>query len=212
MDCEFINCCKDGNFKRAKKLHKLGVDIHTEDEEEFCHSRSHGYLEIAKWLHKLGINIHVMEEDAFRWSCYFRHLEIAKWLYRLNANIHSDNEYAFRTSCERGNLEIVNWLCSIDPNYSYIINEDGKMIHKIKDPLYESLEYDQLLEKLNISGIEPFDGACIICYDVHPYMPLTQCNHILCIECMYYNKDCPYCRQLLVFVGYAKKIKMIDMY
>jgi hypothetical protein len=158
----------------------------------------------------LGTDIHVSNEWAFRWSCYFRHLEIAKWLYGLGANIHSDNEYAFRTSCERGNLEIVNWLCSIDPNYSYIINEDGKMIYKIKDPLYESLEYDQLLEKLNILGIEPFDGACIICYDVHPYMLLTQCNHILCIECMYnykymyYNKDCPYCRQLLVFVGYAK--------
>jgi hypothetical protein len=58
--------------------------------------------------------------------------------------------------------------------------------------------------------IDKIDGTCIICYDNASYMLLTQCNHILCLDCMhnytntYRRNTCPYCRQILKFKGYAK--------
>jgi Zn finger protein HypA/HybF involved in hydrogenase expression len=58
--------------------------------------------------------------------------------------------------------------------------------------------------------IDKIDGTCIICYGGDSYMLLTQCNHILCLDCMhnytntYHNNTCPYCRQVLKFKGYAE--------
>jgi hypothetical protein len=75
--------------------------------------------------------------------------------------------------------------------------------------LYESRGYDQLLAELNIPPKEPFDGECIICYDTIQYMIKLQCNHILCIECIYCykyihrNNTCPYCRQQLIINSYS---------
>jgi hypothetical protein len=170
-------------------------------------------LEIAQWLLAIGADIHAEDDAIFRWSCGYGRLNTAKWLHANGANIYANNDEAFRWSCLNGHLEIAQWLCSIEPAYIYVI-ENGKITYKIRNiyvVLYESQKYDQLLEKLNIPAmIDPINESCIICYDQHQYMLLTDCNHVLCIECMYQYKYkyehniCPYCRKILKFKGYTK--------
>jgi ankyrin repeat protein len=214
----FIYSCKNGHFEITKWLHSLGANINITDANTniavFALACYYNHIKIAKWLYSLGVNIHANNEDAFIQSCSKGCLQIAKWLYSLKVDIHVENDMAFRKSCNEKQMKIVEWLCTIEPNYTYVI-ENNEMKYKVNnglDELYQSKQYELFLAKLKISKNKSAIGdLCMICYDTHQYMTITTCNHVMCIDCMYVYRYahgeylCPYCRRKLNISGYWNK-------
>jgi hypothetical protein len=107
--------------------------------------------------------------------------------------------------------------CDSDYDSDYDSDNDMNKLIKYIDEwiskwwLYNSKTYDKLMVVLKVPRIYMCISQCIICYGMHQYMVFLECKHILCIECMYKykytyvcknKKECPYCRQQMIFRGY----------
>ena len=82
MDRQFIDACEFGDFDEAKRLYKLGVNIHALDDVAFLWTCYRGDSKMTKWLVSLGdVDIYIKQNYALRISYNINNLEVAKWLY-----------------------------------------------------------------------------------------------------------------------------------
>jgi hypothetical protein len=156
-------------------------------------------------------NIHARDDEVFRNVCMFGHINTAQWFMTLDdkPNIHALDDEVFRYACMFGHINMAQWLMTICDDYHVEIEDDEikdweinnwEIKNSLQD-LYDSKEYDKIIEKLKIGKKDniPIE-ICSICYDNNSNF-LTSCNHNFCVECfmMWYiehnKKQCSYCMQ-----------------
>ena len=112
-DLLFVISCKNNNLKLTKWIYKLGVNIHTDNNDAFIGSCTRNSMNTSKWLYSLGEIDKNIINMAFFSCCRYGKLRMAKWLYKLGADINYSVNGPFRISCQYGRLKIAKWLYTL---------------------------------------------------------------------------------------------------
>ena len=137
MEEEFIQCCRNGDFKRIKELlDSKAVDIETRTkrgDSPLMIASSNGYIEIVKILLKHGSNIEIEGGSALLYS--LNHFEIFELLLNEGADtevsfIGGDNWTPLISACSYNvneNVKVLNLLLKKGANINVRINGDYHM-------------------------------------------------------------------------------------
>ena len=77
---------------------------------KFLNACRYGKLKLAKKHLKNGADIHVDDDCALRLASYYGHLEVVKYLVEQGADIHAEDDYALREASTYGHLDVVDYL------------------------------------------------------------------------------------------------------
>lgn len=193
---------KFNNGDHCELLDRNKIQIFFEESIKYSH------LEVARWLHKVGINIHYDNDHAFIYSCLHGHLEIAQWLHKADADIHAHDDQAFIYSCDYNRPRVAEWLCSLCDEYYIEVVDDQITKWKFIDWFDILCTADSLKKHLRLqtytNQIQIRDHNCLICCDTANI--ILTCGHSLCSKCLvdwYLKKGnvhkCVYCSQTFKF-------------
>jgi hypothetical protein len=117
------------------------------------------------------------------------------------------DEYGIRT----------NAFDPLSPGVSDILKKKTR-VSRIRE-LYNEKQYDQMLELMRIQKVysiipdmrdgDEKDVICCICFEKQQYMILTECKHVICMDCAYMhrykhnNRKCPLCKTELAYKKYS---------
>jgi hypothetical protein len=100
----FTNACTKGNLKVLEEMDNKSADFRGNAFKEACRK---GHLHIIIWLHRVGVDIHVDNDYGLILACLYGHLEIARWLHKHNADIYTGKGKAFLAACQGCHLDIM---------------------------------------------------------------------------------------------------------
>ena len=205
-DC-LVSVVRNGHLELAKWLYNLDIfDINNEILYiEVCSGGHINMLELLNSLETISIDI---QKKGFEYACYNNHLDMAKWLYEL-VNIDLDNEFYDEfiiKMCENinnmanyKNYDVILWICSKCPRYHVIIEENGTIIHNVKDKFQLELEKKT---KENIIKKSDLNETCLICKETDKIMIQLECTHFYCMKCleryMKLKDICCYCQKIII--------------
>lgn len=117
----FINACRAGKLRDAKRIHFSESNIMDGRTRKICSADE--------------INFDIDYERAFEEACNNGHLNIVRWIYSLGIDIYHDISNIVHNACENGFLDIVQWIYPAavgsgdwDPNtFLHLVCENGHL-------------------------------------------------------------------------------------
>ncbi len=107
---QLIRACKEGDLKKVKRLHQLGVALTWNMNHPIRAAANKGHLSVVKYLHENGVNIHFQEDTPLCLAARGGHLSVVKYLHENGADLTTDGNYAICYAAKNGHLPVVKYL------------------------------------------------------------------------------------------------------
>ena len=112
LDKHFVSAAAIDNFGLVKLLHKLGADVHADNDSALCWASTSGHVDIVRFLLDRGVKADARDNHAIRYATHNSFIDTVRLLISRGASIDVGMSHILRGSIARQAKEVESFYDS----------------------------------------------------------------------------------------------------